>query len=339
MGYVDFVAYTALSARAACFETSASWRTPQHDTIPAILASVFLTASLLTHNSEKWARKCLETLVSQEELNDFQIVCLDNASSDKTYLDDLEKDFPEVIFIRSEENLGFSKGHNKIMREYPATYHAVLNIDAIFESDFLYKLTKALEDNPNSGSSTGKLFRWDLGADPEKTEIIDSAGIAMTSSHRFYDRAQGREEAEPISDEYDYYDICFGGTGAATVYRRAALEECKIEQGFFDERMFMYKEDVDLAYRLMKNERFCIFVPDAIGWHARATGTSRKRRSMQERIYSAAHESLILNKHRSEWTFRTRILTRIRQIFKWTYLLIFESKVFFGARKLLKNIS
>ncbi len=300
-----------------------------------ILASVFLTASLLTHNSEKWARKCLETLVSQESLGEFQIVCLDNASSDKTYINELEKDFSEVIFIKEDENLGFSKGHNKIIREYPATYHAVLNVDAIFESDFLYKLTKALEDNPNFGSATGKLFRWDFGCNPEKTEIIDSAGIAMTSSHKFYDRGQGREESEPISDEYDYYDICFGGTGAAVIYRRDAIEEC----GLFDEKMFMYKEDIDLAYKLMKNERFCIFVPDAIGWHARSTNISRKKRSKQERIYSAAHESLILKKHKKDCTLKTRLLTFARQIIKWTYLLIIEPQVFFGARKLLKELS
>lgn len=300
---------------------------------------MLLTAELLTFNSQKWALRCLETLVNQEELTEWQIVCLDNASEDRAYIEELKQKFPQIKFLQSEENLGFSRGHNRIMNEFPADYHAVLNIDVLFAPDFLAKLIKALEDNPHFGSSTGKLLQWHPDVHPEKTNIIDSAGIHMTSAHAFADRGQGQEDTSFTPNAYDSPDVCFGGTGAATIYRRSALEEVAENNQFFDERMFMYKEDIDLAYRLMTKGHFCIFVPDAIAWHARSTNKSRNNRSVQERIYSAAHESLILKKHKYQWSLKTKLLTNMRQLLKWTYLLIFEPKVFFKARKLLATAS
>lgn len=170
----------------------------------------------------------------------------------------------------------------------------------------------------------------------------------MTKAHAFKDRGQGQQDtARPCptgwssgrANAFDMPDVCFGGTGAATVYRRTALEEVAENGHFFDERMFMYKEDIDLAYRLLSAGHLCLFVPDAVAWHARTTSKSRRKCSKQERIWSAAHESLILRKHRHQWSRSTTIRTAVRQWCKWLYLLIFEPHVFLGARKLLRRLT
>jgi GT2 family glycosyltransferase len=338
-----------------------------------------LTAGILTFNDATYIFRCLETLVVQEGLGklnrDWQIVIHDNASPDSAYLDDIEMQFPQVILVRGKENLGFGKGHNKIMSAFPAEFHAVLNNDVLFNPDFLRKLLKALEDNSRFGSSTGKLLYWDFGGHPEKTNIIDSCGLEMTKSHAFIDRGQGKKDtaftppngrsSEQAPNGFNTPGVCFGGSGAAVVYRRTALETVgyerrsrdssfdKLRTGsvpaaeeqdnvhpeFFDERMFMYKEDVDLAYRLVSQGHFCLFVPDAVGWHNRTTSVPRRKRSMREKIGSAAHESFILKKHQKQWSFGARCRTLLRQSCKWAYLFIFETKVFFGARKLLRDIS
>lgn len=318
---------------------------------------MLLTAGLLTYNDGKYARRCLETLVTQTNLGelgkDWQIVVLDNDSPDKEYLDEIEEKFPQVTLIRGDENAGFGKGHNRIMQEFPAEFHAVLNNDVLYSPDFCVKLLNALKEQPKFGSATGKLLRWDFGGHPEKTNIIDSCGMHMTASHAFVDRGQGKEDTAFTANDFDAPDVCFGGSGAATIYRRTSLEAVKICHAkhvmlslskheaaqFFDERMFMYKEDVDLAYRLMSQGHFCLFVPDAVAWHARTTSKPRRQRSRKERTQSAAHESLILKKHEKQWSLRTRFLTGFRQFHKWLYLLIFEPRVYFGARRLLKKIS
>jgi len=160
----------------------------------------------------------------------------------------------------------------------------------------------------------------------------------MSKAHAFSDRGHGKEDTAFTPKPYDAPDICFGGSAAATVYRRSALEAAAENGTFFDEKIFMYKEDVDLSYRLMSKGHFCIFVPSAIAWHARSTRGSRRKRSLKERTWSAANENYLLRKHKYQWSLTTKILTSMRQCGKWTYLLLFEPKVFFGARKLLKDL-
>lgn len=302
-----------------------------------------LTAGILAHKDEKYLLRCLETLTVQEGLGElgknWQIVIRDNATPDKTYLFDAQKQFPQVMFLMNGDNAGFSRGHNDIIRRYPAEFHAVLNNDILYNPDFLQKLLKTLEENPRFGSSTGKLLYWDYGGHPEKTNIIDSCGIHMSKAHAFVDRGQGEEDTAFTPNDYDTPGVCFGGSGAAVLYRRESLEAVQENGNYYDERMFMYKEDIDLAYRLMVQGHFCLYVPEAIAWHHRTTSVPRNKRSMREKIGSAAHESLLLRKHRKQWSFSTRWCTMLRQYGKWFYLLIFEPKVFFAARKLLREIS
>ncbi|MEK7137403.1 MAG: glycosyltransferase family 2 protein [Patescibacteria group bacterium] len=310
-----------------------------------------LTAGLLTHNSEQYASRCLETLVAQTGLGilgkDWQIVCLDNASEGRIALARLESKFRNVIFQKEHRNLGFSKAHNLIMRTYPAEFHAVLNIDVLFAPDYLTKLLAALEKYPHAGSAVGKLRRWKLGEGEERTNIIDSAGISATKTHAFSDRGQG----ETDHGQYDEPREIFGGTGAAVVYRRSALENIAYvstvksqlstaRTEFFDETMFMYKEDIDLAYRLLVAGHPCRYVPEAFAWHARGSGKEHKRRKRRtaERVLSTAHETLLLRKHQTFWPAEIQRRTAVRQCARWTYLSLLEPHVFFGARKLLRSL-
>jgi len=279
----------------------------------------------------------------------WQVICLDNASNNRIELVRLEKRFPQVRFLREEKNCGFACSHNRIMRAFPADFHAVLNPDLLLTSDFLAKLLGALEHNPRYGSAVGKLLWWNIGGAPERTNIIDSVGIGVSKSHAFCDIGQGKED----HGQYDVPEERFGGSGAAVVYRRSALEdsayyghaeERDVSQHagleFFDETMFLYKEDVDLAYRLLVTGHSCLSVPDALAWHARSLGKrrNRSRRPLQKRIFSAAHESLLLRKHALWWPRRIRLLTSLRQCERWLYLLICEPRVFFGARRLLQKL-
>jgi GT2 family glycosyltransferase len=304
---------------------------------------MLLTAGLLTYNDGKYAKRCLETLIAQTGLGelgkDWQIVVLDNASQDRVFLARIENEFPNVILEKEEKNHGFGKGHNLIMQSHPADFHAVLNIDALFNPDFLNKLIEALKDHPHFGSATGKLLQWNFGGHPEKTNIVDSTGIEMTRAHAFKDRDQGKTDTAFTPNEHDAPGVVFGGSGAATMYRRSALEEVAMNGQYFDERMFMYKEDVDLAYRLVSKGHFCLYVPSAIAWHDRTAGslTGRSKRSAKERARSAAHETIILRKHKKQWSRLTKFLTSVRQFGKWSYLLLFEPRVFFSARKIIKN--
>lgn len=339
-----------------------------------------LTAGILTHNDQKYLRRCLETLTDQNDLGeigkDWQIVILDNASTDRGYLEEVKQEFPEVMIVFDEENNGFAKGHNKIINRFPADFHAVLNNDILFEPDFLSKLVNALESDEQYSSATGKLLRWDFENDV-KTDLIDTVGIGVTKSHRFFDIGQGERD----EGQFDEREERFGGSGSAVVYRRSDLErvayttrrvdtsirasvardvtpsstrpeaEVRIEgypeppratqcdTAVFDESFFMYKEDCDLAERLIAIGKPCIYVPDARAWHDRTANSLIKRseRSQRERIGSAAHQTMIIRKHLKWLPWPIRVKTVLYDLMRWGYLMVHEPRVFWRARRLLRE--
>lgn len=297
-----------------------------------------LTAGILTHNDQKYLRRCLKTLTDQSGLGDigkdWQIVVLDNASDDRRYLEEVKQEFPEVIVVFDDENNGFAKGHNKIINQFPATYHAVLNNDILFEPDFLSKLINALESDDRYSSSTGKLLRWDFENDV-KTDFIDTVGIGVTKTHRFFDIGQGERD----QGQFDEKKERFGGSGAAVIYRRSDLEKVVYDTDIFDESFFMYKEDCDLAERLIAIGKPCIYVPEAKAWHDRTASSLIKRseRSQRERIGSAAHQTMIIRKHLKWLPWSIRVRTVLYDLMRWGYLLVREPRVFWKARRLLKE--
>jgi GT2 family glycosyltransferase len=301
-----------------------------------------LTLGLLTHNDQKYLDRCLETLTAQEGLGqlgqDWLIVIRDNGSDDEAYLKEAEQKYPRIQILYTGDNAGFARGHNDIMRRFPAQYHGVLNNDVLYEPDFFKNIIDALDANVQYGSATGKLLQWDYGNDPEKTNVIDTVGIGITQSHRFYDIGQGEEDV----GQYDEVCSQFGSSGSAVVYRRNDLMKVMYMNGeFYDETMFMYKEDCDLAERLVAIGKPCLYTPDSRAWHDRTASStiSRTERSTRERAGSAAHQSIIIQKHWKWLPLGVKVRTALREIFRWGYLLVTEPSVYKAARSLMKERS
>ena len=299
-----------------------------------------LTAGILTYNDEKYLDRCLETLTASEGLGelgvDWKIVVLDNGSKDIEYLLQTKKKYPAVDFLLENENHGFGKGHNIIMRRYPAPFHAVLNNDVLFATEYLSLLVDSLNGNPEFGSATGKLLWWDFGGGREQTTMIDSTGIGVTNGHRFFDRGQGQMD----HGQYDEKGECFGASGAAAVYRRSALDEVSYGNGeYFDETMFMYKEDCDLAERLLAIGKPSLYVPTAVAWHNRTASTNlpRRKRPERERIGSAAHHGWIIAKHWQWFPWNVRFAILCREFFRWAFILLREPKIFMKAWMMLRE--
>jgi GT2 family glycosyltransferase len=300
---------------------------------------MLLTTGILVHRDEKYLSRCLETLTQQEGLgtlgSDWQIVVRDNAAPDKAYILEAQQQFPDVVFLMDEDNAGYSRGHNDIMRRFPADFHAILNNDVLYEPNFLLLILKALEDQ-QYGSGAGKLLKWNFGEDPEKSNVIDTVGIAATKSHQFKDLGQGEED----HGQFDNDCKRFGASGAAVIYRRSDLERVKYEgDEFYDETMFMYKEDCDLSERLVAIGKPCIYVPEARAWHDRtASGViKRSERSVRERSGSAAHQTVILKKHMKWLPFSIRLKAMLRDGVRWCFLMIREPMIFLKARKILRT--
>jgi GT2 family glycosyltransferase len=211
----------------------------------------------------------------------------------------------------SRRNIGFCAAQNRLISSGTSEYALVLNPDVVLEPDFLAVLVESLEAYPSAGSATGKLWRWNDGGQPEiaapeagSGSILDTTGMFLTPNQRHLDR--GSEE--PDLGQYEVKQYVFGASGAAALYRRAMLEDVKLEGQYFDESFFAYREDADLAWRAQWLGWSCLYVPQARGHHV--------RRVLPHRRSSIAAD---INMH----SFKNRFLLRIKNMDLATYLRFF----------------
>lgn len=215
-----------------------------------------------TFNGDDWLVRCLASLRSST-FSDFHLWIVDDGS-DVPVAPLVEREWPGATVLRSETNIGLARAFNVAIVAGDAEYVVLLNNDTEVEPGWLEALVTCADRHPEAGSVASKLR---LLSDRRK---LHSAGD--------YYSVRGMPGNRGVwLDDFGQYDIegeVFGACGGAALYRRAALETVAIAPGQpFDERLFMYCEDVDLAWRLQRAGWHCVFAPDAIVYHAlSATG-------------------------------------------------------------------
>ncbi|MCK5061487.1 glycosyltransferase family 2 protein [Candidatus Parcubacteria bacterium] len=229
-------------------------------------------------NTAKYLPYFLPSL-SKQTFTDYKIVAADNShqSENKNSLY-ISQNYKDAEIIWSQGNIGFSKANNNIIqraRELGAKYVLLLNPDMLLEPAAVEEMAKALDNDDKLGSVCPRIYKWNF-ENNIKTNIIDTFGIKEISALRFKDIGQGEKD----TGQYDKKEI-IGPSGAAAMYRISALEDVKIVppplegggQGaveYFDELMFMYEEDCDLAYRLKLAGYTSKCVSKAIIYHDRS---------------------------------------------------------------------
>ena len=235
--------------------------------------------SLVTHNESRDAERLVPSLFAQS-FRDLAISAVDNASEDGTRatLAAFEKVAPVPLDVfPSRENLGYTGGHNRSIAkavESGIPWVLVLNTDVVLAPGFIATLLADAErpEHARVAAFTGKILRAD-GPDLAPTAVIDSVGIRMTSNGRHFDVGAGEQD----DGRFDRPAEIFGASGCAALFRTAALADTRISTGFFDDDFFVYREDVDLAWRLRGRGWSARCVPAAVAWHRRRNLPERRR--------------------------------------------------------------
>jgi N-acetylglucosaminyl-diphospho-decaprenol L-rhamnosyltransferase len=199
------------------------------------------------NGGERLARS-LESLRAQTV--DVDVVVVDNGSSDGSDRMVAEH-FPEVTLMRLDENLGFGAALNRGVEAHPAEAIALLNNDAAAEPHFVEALLDEL--GPGVDSVAGVMVQ------ERNPTLIDSAGVVADRTLMGFDYLHG----EPVAAAAGA-PAPLGPTGGAALYRREAFAAV----GGFDERIFLYYEDLDLALRLAIRGGACRLAAEARVLHA-----------------------------------------------------------------------
>lgn len=202
-------------------------------------------------NGARYLTTCLDSL-RRQTYTDFETIVVDNASQDESVAL-MERDYPEVRLIRLNENRGLTGGVNAGIREARGDILVLFNNDTEADENWLRELVAALDAHPEAGMAATKMMLFD------RRDVIHSAGD--------YYRTDGipgnRGVWEEDSGQYDGDIWVFGPCGGAAAYRRSLLDEI----GLFDEDLFMYCEDVDMAWRAQLAGHRCVFAPRAVIYH------------------------------------------------------------------------
>ncbi len=300
-----------------------------------------LAVGFLTYNDAN-AKYLADFLPSLKEAlgflasDDYKVFAFDNSDSgnslNRVKLEGFNEQNPNFLeYLHAAGNLGFSRAYNILIRlaaRQQAEYFLVINPDTILEKDTIFELVSALDKNPDLGSASPKIRRWDFAANT-KTRWLDSCGLVLKSGLRFYDLGQGQEDDK----RFDKF-LILGPSGAAGLFRLDALEKIKKDDQYFDEQFFMYKEDCDLAYRLFLIGVGSILVPGAIIYHDRTAASSgagifnkifdRRQKSRQIRSWSFRNQHLIFVKHWYKQNLLSKLLIVLQVISFFVFSLILE---------------
>ncbi|HEV2858540.1 MAG TPA: glycosyltransferase family 2 protein [Solirubrobacterales bacterium] len=185
-----------------------------------------------------------------EQTTDCDVVLVDNGSDDDS-VERARRALPRVQVVELSENLGFGRAINRGVAAVPGDPVILLNNDAVPEPRFVEALLEGL--GAGVDSVAGVLLQ------ERAPELIDSAGVVADATLMGFDYLHGEpvEAAETTAPP-------LGPTGGAALYRRDAFEAV----GGFDERIFLYFEDLDLALRLAAGGGCCRLAPAARALHA-----------------------------------------------------------------------
>ena len=228
-------------------------------------ASNDLLVVIVTYDPEPVLEAVVDALRREPE-PPLHIVIVDNASTATATLDQVERRHPSVHVLRQPRNLGFCAANNIGYRAVPdAAYVLFLNPDAVITPGLLGDAVRELEAHPDAAAIGPKLLQLDTST-LRPTGHLDSTGIVQAWWGRIFDRGQGeRDTGQYDGPPEDVPALC----GAALLARRTALEHVAPDGEVFDERFFMFKEDVDLSYRLKAAGWRLLFVSSLVAHHAR----------------------------------------------------------------------
>jgi GT2 family glycosyltransferase len=258
-----------------------------------------ISVVVVNWNRRDLLKACLQSLKHQQINQPFEVVVVDNGSSDGSpeMLATESVGNPLVRVVLNRENRGFCAANNQGFAASDTEFVALLNNDAEAEPGWLQALASAFEGRPDVGMAASKILVYE---DPRR---IDKVG------HLIYPDGQnrGRGTGELDRGQYDRLEEVLWPDGCAAMYRRSMLQQI----GGFDEDFFAYADDAELGLRARIAGWKCLYMPGAVVRHHRGATLG------------------LLSSRRLELIERNRVLLAVK-LFPWS--LLWLSGVYYAIR-------
>lgn len=218
----------------------------------AVIAQPAASIVVVNWNGLRFLDRCLGALQAQELDGGFEVVLVDNGSTDGS-VEHVRAAHPAVRVVEAGRNLGFSAGADLGIAAARGRHLVLLDNDTEVRPGWLSALVAAAEGDQRVGAVDCKV----LFKEPPGT--INSAGLMMVADGRTIGRGFG----EPDRGQYDQPAEVFGACTTASLFRRRMLEEV----GPLDPAFFAYLDDTDLSWRMRLAGWRVVYEPKAVVEH------------------------------------------------------------------------
>ena len=200
-----------------------------------------LSVIIVSYNVRRFVEQCLDSVQKAAEGLDYEVFVVDNDSADDT-VEVIGQRYPWVHLIANHENLGFARANNIAIRQAKGEYVLLLNPDTIVAEPTLREAVTFMDAHPQAGGAGVRMHNGDGTLAPESRRAIPTPWVSFLKMLGFTKRYY---MSHLPWDEPGRIEVI---SGAFCFLRRKALDQI----GLLDEDFFMYGEDIDLSYRLLK---------------------------------------------------------------------------------------
>ena len=256
-----------------------------------------LSVVIVNYNVKYFLEQCLHSLEQAAMGIDHEVIVIDNASTDGS-TEYITARFPKVKWMACRENNGFSKGNNIAIAHAKGEYILMLNPDTIVTKEAIEGCIAFMDNNADAGACGVYMLRTDGTFAPESRRALPTPFVAFCKMSglsnlfpksrtfgRYYMQYLDKEETNPI-------EII---SGAYMMLRHKTIKKT----GALDEDFFMYGEDIDLSYRILKSGYRNYYMPLRI-LHYKGESTNKSSYRYVHTFYRAMQ--LFFKKHYSHYS-------------------------------------
>lgn len=232
-----------------------------------------LSVIIVNYNVKYFLEQCLKSVFISGKNLEMEVFVVDNNSVDGSVQMVREK-FPGVHLIANTDNKGFSKANNQAIEQATGQYVLLLNPDTVVEDDTFEKVVSFMDKTPDAGGLGVKMIDGKGAFLPESKRGLPTPSVA------FY-KIFGLSALFPKSRIFGKYHLGYLDndkihsveilSGAFMLMRKSVLEKT----GYLDETFFMYGEDIDLSYRILKEGYKNYYFPQTRIIHYKGESTKK----------------------------------------------------------------
>lgn len=268
------------------------------------MGEIDVSVIIVSYNTKPILERCLTALTAESESLTLQVIIVDNGSTDGS-ADYLRSAFPQHLLLASSVNLGFGPANNWALQHAVGRYLLALNTDAFLTDAALERAVKRLDQRTDVGLVGARLVgehgEWQPSARSFPTVWTEFLTLSGLSARFPHSPLWGLPDNtfRPADQAF----ACDWVVGAFLLVRRNVVDTI----GFFDERFFLYFEEVDFCLRAAKAGFRTEYWPDIVVIHLGGTSTqtlnegaiSSKGRQME--LWRLQSQDLYHRKHGGWW--------------------------------------